>query len=180
MAHIIGVLGHNLRHLREAIGLSQADLGRAAGISRNHYQLLEVGRAANGGLANPRLSTLRALATVLGVRAESLIMEPVPHSVWRWSDVDEEMQDDVMAQLLDALLDASAAELGVPGAAFVASELKSLTLGIGVSAPDEISAAVVAEPVILRALQAADLPARLTADSEVSIGVDDLASEADA
>ncbi len=34
-------------------------------MTRNHYQLLEAGRSATGDLANPRLSTICALANVL-------------------------------------------------------------------------------------------------------------------
>lgn len=60
------VLGARLRALRHAKGLSQIQVAEAAGIARNHYQLLEAGRSdrARGAPANPRLSTLMGLAYV--------------------------------------------------------------------------------------------------------------------
>lgn len=178
-AHAIDIVRLNLRKLREAKSLSQAELGQAAGISRNHYQLLEAGRAASGGLANPRLDTLRALAGVLGVRTESLIMQPGVHSVRRWADLRLPVDEGVEEQLLSTLLDSSAAELDGSGAAFIGSKPGSLTLGIAVVAPDGLSAQVVAEPLILRALTAAGLAARLLPDVEVTAGIDGLVSESE-
>lgn len=178
-AHAVDVLRRNLRLLREARNLSQAELGQAAGISRNHYQLLETGRAASGGLANPRLNTLRALADVLGVRPESLIIEPVVHSVWRWSDTRLEVDEDHKSQLLSSLLDSSATVLGGSGAAFIGSEPGSLTLGIAIAASDGLSAEVLAEPLILRALTTAGLEARLLPDVEVTAGIDGLVSDSE-
>lgn len=54
-----------LRSARETRGLTQAQIAESAGMTRNHYQLLEAGRSATGDLANPRLSTICALANVL-------------------------------------------------------------------------------------------------------------------
>nr|WP_235684137.1 helix-turn-helix transcriptional regulator [Mycolicibacterium mageritense] len=46
----------------------------AAGISRNHLQLLESGLGnRDGSPANPRLSTLQGLATVLGTDVPALV-----------------------------------------------------------------------------------------------------------
>lgn len=172
-------LRRNLRLLREAKALNQAELGQAAGISRNHYQLLEAGRAANGGLANPRLKTLHALANVLGVRTESLLMEPKVHSVWRWSETGSLVEETLQSRLLSTLLDTSAAETDGKGAAFIGSERGSLTIGIAISAPDGPSAVVLAEPLILRCLTAVGLEPRLLPDAEVVVGLDGLVSESE-
>ena len=59
-----------LRRLRLDAGLTQEALAYAAGISRNHVQLLERGV---GGGANPRLSTLYALADALGCKVIDLL-----------------------------------------------------------------------------------------------------------
>lgn len=59
-----------LRDGRARSGLTQEQLAHAAGISRNHLQLLERGV---GGVANPRLATLYALADALGVRVVDLL-----------------------------------------------------------------------------------------------------------
>lgn len=61
-------LGQRLAELRQARGLTQENVAQAAGISRNHYQLLEYGLGQRGDRkpANPRLSTLIALSNVLG------------------------------------------------------------------------------------------------------------------
>ena len=69
-------LSENLRSLRTARGLTQGDVAAAAGINRNHYQLLESGRSPSGGPANPRLSTLLALAEAHGVAVTRLLSPP--------------------------------------------------------------------------------------------------------
>ncbi|WP_102145822.1 helix-turn-helix domain-containing protein [Mycobacterium hubeiense] len=68
-------LGRRLAELRLARGLTQEDVAQAAGISRNHYQLLEygLGRRNDRKPANPRLSTLIALSEVLGTTVPELI-----------------------------------------------------------------------------------------------------------
>jgi transcriptional regulator with XRE-family HTH domain len=63
-------LADNVRQARERLGLTQEALAHAAGISRNHVQLLERGRGAG---ANPRLRTLYGLAEALGVRVIDLL-----------------------------------------------------------------------------------------------------------
>ncbi len=55
----IGVL---VREAREAIGMSQAALARALGVSSSYLSSLERGRRSR----DPRLSTLRSIAQVLG------------------------------------------------------------------------------------------------------------------
>ncbi|RYC05632.1 helix-turn-helix transcriptional regulator [Nocardioides zhouii] len=176
-AHEIDTLCRNLRLLREAKAMSQAELGQAAGISRNHYQLLEAGRAASGGLANPRLKTLRDLARVLGVRTGSLILAPVVHSVWRWCETSSPLTDDIQSRLLGELRDSSAAQIEGQGAAFVGTKPGSLTLGVAVQAPDGLSATVLAEPIVLRAITTAELSISLLPDVEVAVGLEGLASE---
>ena len=68
-------LGRRLAELRHQRGLTQEDVAQAAGISRNHYQLLEYGLGQRDSRkpANPRLSTLVALSTVLGTTVPELI-----------------------------------------------------------------------------------------------------------
>ncbi|WP_167002103.1 helix-turn-helix transcriptional regulator [Mumia sp. ZJ430] len=64
-----------LRSLRAESGLSQEDVAHAAGITRNHYQLLESGLSdrAKGSPANPRLSTLLDLSRVFGTPLTQLV-----------------------------------------------------------------------------------------------------------
>lgn len=68
-------LGRRLVDLRHASGLTQEQVAEAAGISRNHYQLLEygLGKRKDRKPANPRLSTLVALSDVLGTTVPDLI-----------------------------------------------------------------------------------------------------------
>jgi DNA-binding XRE family transcriptional regulator len=68
-------LGKRLSELRQERGLTQEAVAQAAGISRNHYQLLEYGLGQRGDRkpANPRLSTLVALSDVLGITVPNLI-----------------------------------------------------------------------------------------------------------
>ena len=54
-----------VQHLCRVLRSTQAQIAESAGMTRNHYQLLEAGRSATGDLANPRLSTICALANVL-------------------------------------------------------------------------------------------------------------------
>ena len=68
-------LGRRLVELRHQRGLTQEVVAQSAGISRNHYQLLEYGLGVRGSRkpANPRLSTLVALSEVLGTTVPELI-----------------------------------------------------------------------------------------------------------
>lgn len=72
---LAAALGRRLTELRQARGLTQEVVAHAAGISRNHYQLLEYGLGRRGDRkpANPRLSTLVALSEVLGTTVPELI-----------------------------------------------------------------------------------------------------------
>jgi transcriptional regulator with XRE-family HTH domain len=65
-------LGARLRARREALGMSQADLGEKAGITPNYVGVLE------RGLKLPTLDTLVALAKALGVPASELLGEARP------------------------------------------------------------------------------------------------------
>ena len=58
-------LGRNLQRLRTARGLTQGEVAHRAGVARAHYAALEAGSSSNGGVANPRLSTLLSLASAL-------------------------------------------------------------------------------------------------------------------
>ena len=64
------VVGRNVRRLRERRGLSLADLGTRAGVSKTTVHDLE------GGSANPRLETLYAVATALSVGLADLLTPP--------------------------------------------------------------------------------------------------------
>ncbi|WP_336085315.1 helix-turn-helix domain-containing protein [Nocardia sp. SSK8] len=74
---LVAILGQHLASLRVAKGLTQEEVALAAGISRQHYQLLEIGlRARNPRKpANPTLSTLLALSNVLGTPLPVLLDE---------------------------------------------------------------------------------------------------------
>lgn len=70
-------MGEQLQARRRARGLSQENVAHAAGMSRNHYQLLEAGLSdrTKSTAANPRLSTLISLAQVLDVSVTDLVVE---------------------------------------------------------------------------------------------------------
>lgn len=167
----VQALRSNLKMLRNARGMTQADLARATGITREHYRLLEAGEASSGGPANPRLATLDALAGVLGVSASTLLITPSPHTVFRWSELPHPPDWDVQEKVLAALLEAAGAQ-GGEEAAFIASDDTTLTMGICVLAADPECAVIISEPLLIRALQHAGLPPRLTTDLEVSQGRD--------
>lgn len=63
-------MAERLRALRTARSLSQEQLAEAAGISRNHVQMLERGSPNS---ANPRLSTLYRLAEALQAQVVDLL-----------------------------------------------------------------------------------------------------------
>lgn len=76
-------LGARLVRLRIEHGLSQEHVAHAAGISRNHYQLLEKGLSNRKERtpANPRLSTLVRLCEVFETSVPELMTDvfgPVP------------------------------------------------------------------------------------------------------
>ncbi len=68
-------LARRLRDQREAVGLTQEKAAERAGLSRNHYQLLESGLSdrAKKAPANPRLSTLLDLAHALDCKVSDLV-----------------------------------------------------------------------------------------------------------
>lgn len=68
-------LGRRLEDRRKDLGLSQEKAAHLAGLSRNHYQLLESGLSdrAKNTPANPRLSTLLHLSRVLGCSVTELL-----------------------------------------------------------------------------------------------------------
>lgn len=66
-------LGQRVKALRLAKGLSGAELGRLAGISRQRIQQFEEGKG--GRTANPHLPTLKELAKALGVTLDDLVSE---------------------------------------------------------------------------------------------------------
>lgn len=60
-------IGSNLRRIRSASGLTQAELAERAGISRVGYRNIETGKSL------PRVDTLNTLASALGVRIQELV-----------------------------------------------------------------------------------------------------------
>lgn len=62
-------LGRNVRRLRRVRGLSRAELAAVTGLSHPGLTVIE------GGRGNPRASTLRAIASALGVEIASLLAE---------------------------------------------------------------------------------------------------------
>ena len=66
-------LATNLQTRRHAAGLTQEQLAHKAGITRNHYQLLERGYWRRGSPSNPRLSVILRLATALDLDIAALL-----------------------------------------------------------------------------------------------------------
>ncbi len=62
-------IGERLRELRERKLMTQAELGKAAGVSRDQVSRIERDEV------DPRFSTIRKLAKALGVEPEELIAE---------------------------------------------------------------------------------------------------------
>lgn len=73
-------LGVRVQELRLAAKLSQEQLAEAAGMSKNHVQLLESGLSdrKKRSPANPRFATLVALSRALGVDLPDLVQGVVP------------------------------------------------------------------------------------------------------
>src|SRR3972149_6830939 len=63
----LNVISLNLRRLRNAKAISQEELAERAALSRSAYRKIE------GGQAQPRVNTLRAIAVALGVRTHDLV-----------------------------------------------------------------------------------------------------------
>jgi transcriptional regulator with XRE-family HTH domain len=63
-------LGERIRRLRDAAGMSQQALASAAGLSMSAVTLLELGKRTD-----PRLSTLQAIAGVLGIPVYELVKD---------------------------------------------------------------------------------------------------------
>jgi len=64
---IKATLGANVAHYRHALGLSTQAAAKAAGVRPNTWNDIELGRA------NPRLTTLIAVAYTLGVPVHKLL-----------------------------------------------------------------------------------------------------------
>ncbi|WP_083922613.1 helix-turn-helix domain-containing protein [Deinococcus aquatilis] len=65
----LAALGAQIRHLRQAQGWSQDEFAARVGMHRTHPTKSE------NGLLDPRLSTLRRVAEVLGVEVSGLLPE---------------------------------------------------------------------------------------------------------
>ena len=63
--------GGNIRRLREAAGLSQSALGRAAGVTQGWLRDIETGR-----IKSPGVTVLRKIAKGLDVDVAELLREP--------------------------------------------------------------------------------------------------------
>lgn len=72
--------GRHLERLRAATGMTQEQVAQAAGLNRNHYQLLESGLSdrRKNTPANPKLATLIALADALGTTVTDIVVELFP------------------------------------------------------------------------------------------------------
>jgi transcriptional regulator with XRE-family HTH domain len=72
---VANALASRLRVLREASGMTQEAVAQRASMSRNHYQLLELGLSdrAKQTPANPRLTTLMEIAQALGCDVTALV-----------------------------------------------------------------------------------------------------------
>ncbi|MDR7252757.1 transcriptional regulator with XRE-family HTH domain [Nocardioides sp. BE266] len=171
----------NLSSIRKARSLTQAQLGEAAGITRNHYQLLESGRTATGDTANPRLSTLVALADVLDVELTTLLLPPRPTAVWRWFTATSSAVEEASHRIFDDLMTASELHLG-NGAAFVGIEDSTLTIvmGIGIKAPDKAIARTIATQLTSAAVEATGLSGRFERRVELDPSLRDLIRTSDA
>lgn len=77
------LLGQRIKGIREDRGLTQEKVAFAAGLTRAHYALLETGRSSSRRehtWANPKISTLAAIAAVLGTPMTNLYaFDAEPH-----------------------------------------------------------------------------------------------------
>jgi transcriptional regulator with XRE-family HTH domain len=62
-------LGDRIRHARERVGLSQIELAQRIGLSKNAMNNIETGDA------DPRASRIVAIAQVLGVSTDALLLD---------------------------------------------------------------------------------------------------------
>ena len=67
---ITKIVGENVRRAREAIGVSQEELGDRAGIDRTYVSAVE------RGVRNPTVKVLARLAEALAVPTAALLKEP--------------------------------------------------------------------------------------------------------
>lgn len=67
MTSISKKLGENLRKIREAKGISQADICRITGMDRGYISRVE------NGTRNPTISNLEKIAKALGVTPDELL-----------------------------------------------------------------------------------------------------------
>jgi len=67
------MVGRNVKRLRSAAGLSQAELAERMGVDRAYVSGLELGQR------NPTIVTLWHLAKALGAKLRSLFDEEKPH-----------------------------------------------------------------------------------------------------
>jgi transcriptional regulator with XRE-family HTH domain len=76
MVDLMSVVGENVKRLRKAAGKTQQEVAMAAGLSMSIVSQIE-----QGTNQDPRGSTLRAIARVLGTTIDELLAEPTepPH-----------------------------------------------------------------------------------------------------
>jgi transcriptional regulator with XRE-family HTH domain len=70
---ITAALGHEIRRRRLELGLTQEGLAERSGISRNQIQNLENARNNSGGVGNPGLDVIWALAGAFDIEVVDLI-----------------------------------------------------------------------------------------------------------
>lgn len=173
-AGVADFLAHNLVALRTALSRTQDEVATAAGLSRNHYRLLEA-RPSPGRLpANPRLNTVAALAAALEVGIEDLLLEPGVRTLFRWADAETNVEDRHEAVILDRLLKFSTRHLGDRAAALVAHHEGTISMGVGLIASSERTALLLTATLHQEALRQAGVRARLLEDFEFVDGLDGL------
>lgn len=93
----ISVLALNVYRLRKEIGLTQAELGKRAGLSQPKIAKIERGDA------NPELRTLGRLAGALGITVGELMTDPYVEDVVDFPDVHAAVRHDAPEVHLETL-----------------------------------------------------------------------------
>ena len=98
-------IGDRIREVRKAVGLTQEDVARRAGLT-----LKAVGELERSEVQDPHISSLAKISRALGVEVADLLREPVPFL----GEAPETGQPEDKAPEPRQREDAAPAELGVP------------------------------------------------------------------
>jgi transcriptional regulator with XRE-family HTH domain len=74
-------IGRRVRHIREDLGMSQAELARRAGVARNTIVLIEAGKR------RPSVRLLEKIARELRTEPADLVRERDPTQIQTWEDI---------------------------------------------------------------------------------------------